>query len=79
MSISKKLESLTPREQAILDELIQGKTNQEISDTLGITLRTVEEHMRRIFLKTGARSRLSLVVDIYESLINGKLRKGRTK
>jgi DNA-binding NarL/FixJ family response regulator len=79
MSIAKKLESLTPREQSILDELIQGKTNQEISDTLGITLRTVEEHMRRIFLKTGARSRLSLVVDIYESLINGKLRKGRAK
>jgi DNA-binding CsgD family transcriptional regulator len=69
----KSLDQLTPRERAVLDELLQGKSNREIAVSLGITTQTAEVHMRSILQKTGAPSRLALVVDVYESLINGKL------
>ena len=76
MSI-KSLDQLTPRERAVLDELIQGKSNREIAAALGITTETTQVHMRSILQKTGHPSRLSLVVDVYESLINGKLHRKR--
>jgi len=72
------LDQLTAREREVLDELIQGKTNREIAKSLSITLSTTNVHMRSIMKKTGHRSRLSLVVNVYESLVNGKLAKKRS-
>jgi len=72
------LDQLTEREREVLDELIQGKTNREIAKALSITLSTTNVHMRSIMKKTGHRSRLALVVNVYESLVNGKLTKKKT-
>lgn len=58
--------SLTPREREIVEQLCQGKTNQQIADSLFISLQTVKDHTHRIYSKIGIHSRLKLV-----QLING--------
>jgi DNA-binding CsgD family transcriptional regulator len=35
-------------------------TNQEISDSLFISVQTVKDHIYRIFLKTGVKNRVQL-------------------
>ena len=57
---------ITKREQEIIDELCLGKTNQQIADTLFISLQTVKDHTHRIYSKIGVNSRMKLV-----SLVNG--------
>ena len=48
---------LTAREQDVLDHLDMGLSNQEIADRLGITVRTVKNHVHNILEKVGARRR----------------------
>jgi DNA-binding NarL/FixJ family response regulator len=45
------LSELTPREQEVLTELAQGKSNAAIADSLFLTKRTVEKHINSIFFK----------------------------
>jgi DNA-binding NarL/FixJ family response regulator len=52
--------SLTERERAVLELLAGGETDQDISDILGISIRTVRSHLDRIRDKTGARRRAEL-------------------
>ena len=47
------LARLTPREQQILAEIAQGKSNAAIADSLVLTKRAVEKHINSIFLKLG--------------------------
>lgn len=47
------LRALSQREKAILDELVQGKTDAQIAETLGISLPTVRTHLRHIMRKLG--------------------------
>jgi DNA-binding NarL/FixJ family response regulator len=49
---------LTPREQAVLGELACGKTNSEISRSLGIAETTVKTHLKNIMIKLHVRNRL---------------------
>jgi DNA-binding CsgD family transcriptional regulator/tetratricopeptide (TPR) repeat protein len=48
---------LTTREQEILDLLSQGQSNEEISASLFISIRTVEHHVSAILGKLGATTR----------------------
>ena len=48
---------LTRREQEIVMEIAQNKTNREIADALGIGERTVETHVSNILSKLGLASR----------------------
>lgn len=48
---------LSPREQEVFAQLIQGKDNQEIADHLCISERTVRFHLGNIYDKLGVRSR----------------------
>lgn len=52
---------ISPREAEISLEISTGKTNQEIADSLFITLQTVKDHAHNIFLKTEVKSRIQLV------------------
>ena len=52
---------ISPRETEIILELCQGRANREIADKLFITLQTVKDHLYRIFIKTGVKSRVQLV------------------
>jgi len=53
-------ESLTGREQTILLELAQGKSNKEVAITLNISVRTVETHRKNIKRKLGISSTAGL-------------------
>jgi DNA-binding CsgD family transcriptional regulator len=51
---------LSPREGEIARLLLGGASSKEIAASLGISPKTAENHVYRIFRKTGARSRLQL-------------------
>ena len=53
---------LTSRESEVLKRLGEGLTNGEIARALGISRKTVEAHVQRLFLKMGATSRTQVVV-----------------
>ncbi|MEM8592709.1 MAG: response regulator transcription factor [Pseudomonadota bacterium] len=53
-------EPLTSREQTILLELAQGKSNKEVARALGISVRTVETHRKNIKRKLGISSTAGL-------------------
>jgi DNA-binding NarL/FixJ family response regulator len=46
---------VTPRDQQVLDLLVQGCSNQEIAGQLSISPRTVKQHLRTLFLRAGIR------------------------
>ena len=50
---------LTMRETEILGWVVQGKTNSEIGAILGISSRTVQKHLERIYRKIGVENRHS--------------------
>jgi DNA-binding CsgD family transcriptional regulator len=51
---------ISKRETEIIQLICKGKSNQEISDSLYISLQTVKDHVHRIFLKTGVKNRVQL-------------------
>ncbi|MDA3891478.1 MAG: helix-turn-helix transcriptional regulator [Salinivirgaceae bacterium] len=51
---------ITPREKEIIIEICKGKTNQQIADSLFITLQTVKDHTHNIFQKTDVKNRVQL-------------------
>lgn len=53
---------LTPRESDVLAELVLGKSNREIADTLFISERTVKKHLASLFQKTGSASRTAVAL-----------------
>jgi NarL family two-component system response regulator LiaR len=55
-------EELTPRELEILKLIAQGRTNQEISDQLFITVKTVKTHITQILSKLGVEDRTQAAV-----------------
>lgn len=52
---------ITPREQQVIEQICLGKTNQQIANTLFISLQTVKDHTHRIYTKVGINSRMKLV------------------
>jgi DNA-binding NarL/FixJ family response regulator len=54
--------SFTRRERQILVQLVQGRTNEEIAEQLGIKRSTVKIHMYHLMAKTGKRNRTELAV-----------------
>jgi DNA-binding CsgD family transcriptional regulator/tetratricopeptide (TPR) repeat protein len=54
---------LTPREQEILRLLAKGNSNEEISGSLFISVRTVENHVSAILAKLGTDSRKGAAVE----------------
>lgn len=58
------LESLTQREQEILNLLNQGFLYKEIADRLGISIGTVRTHISRIYDKLHVRSRAEAMIKL---------------
>lgn len=52
---------LSAREEQIVGMVCQGMSNRDMATALFVSVKTVESHLTRIFRKTGARSRVSLV------------------
>lgn len=55
-----KEHEISKRECEVVRLICRGLSNQEISDTLFISLQTVKDHIHRIFIKTGVRNRVQL-------------------
>jgi len=51
---------ISKRESEIIELICMGKSNQDISDSLFISLQTVKDHIHRIYLKTGVKNRVQL-------------------
>jgi DNA-binding CsgD family transcriptional regulator len=51
---------ISKRESEIVQLICKGKSNQDISESLFISLQTVKDHIHRIFLKTGVKNRVQL-------------------
>jgi DNA-binding CsgD family transcriptional regulator len=60
------LERLTGREREVLRWLAGGKTDRDIADILGISPRTVNKHLQRIYEKLGVETRTAAVVRALE-------------
>ena len=56
------LTRLTRREREVLDQLVHGRSNRQIATSLGISERTVKNHLRNMFTKLGVTDRTSAVV-----------------
>ncbi|MCB0036172.1 MAG: response regulator transcription factor [Anaerolineales bacterium] len=56
-SIQAELEALTPRQREALELIADGKSNQEISDSLDIEIGTVKNHVHNILKKLDVNSR----------------------
>jgi DNA-binding NarL/FixJ family response regulator len=60
--------AVTPAERLVADCLLDGCSNYEIGHQLGISHRTVKQHLRRLFMKYGIRDgvkRIKLAVTLY--------------
>ncbi|MNL36707.1 Transcriptional regulatory protein FixJ [compost metagenome] len=53
--------TLTRREKQVLNLIVQGQTNKEIGQRIGISYRTVEVYRHSLLSKTGARNTAELV------------------
>jgi len=60
-NILSRIESLTPREQEVMEMVVDGKANKVIAIDLGLSQRTVEIHRARVMQKMGADSVSQLV------------------
>jgi len=60
-SSARELESLTTREQEVLEFLAKGFLYKEIADAMGISYDTVHTHIRKIYEKLHVRSRTEAV------------------
>lgn len=57
-------DDFTSREQDIIKHLIQGKTNQEISDILYLSLGTVKNYMSTIYSKLDVTDRSNAIIQL---------------
>lgn len=58
--------ALTPSERRVAELAAQGQTNRDIAQTLFVTEKTVETHLRHVYDKLGVRSRHKLAALIAE-------------
>jgi DNA-binding NarL/FixJ family response regulator len=66
-----RLASLTMREQEVCQLVARGHSNKVIANRLGITERTVKEHLSHSFAKLNVKDRMQIML-----LVNGKLGEG---
>jgi DNA-binding CsgD family transcriptional regulator len=58
--------SLSARENEVAQAVTSGMTNKEVGAVLGISVRTVENHLRSIFAKLGIKTRICLAARLRE-------------
>jgi DNA-binding NarL/FixJ family response regulator len=61
------LNELTPRERAVLEGIAEGMDNTEIAASLGLSEKTVRNHITRLFDKIGVEHRYQAIVRAREA------------
>jgi DNA-binding NarL/FixJ family response regulator len=57
----------TDRQLTVVQHLLNGWTNKEIANEMGIAEQAVKEHMKRIMEKTGVATRTGLIIKVLQS------------
>lgn len=65
------LSMLTAREKEVARQASKGSSNRQIAEALGITERTVKEHMGSVFRKLGVRDRMQLMLLVTGQRVTG--------
>jgi len=52
-----RTDGLTAREVEILQLVANGLTNRQLADQLGVSIRTVDAHLRSVYAKLNVKSR----------------------
>jgi DNA-binding NarL/FixJ family response regulator len=55
---------LSPQLCRIVEHVVRGNSNQEISESLGLSEGTVKDYLRRICQKTNTRNRVQLIAHV---------------
>ena len=64
-------EKMTPREQEVLKLLMDGGSNRQIAQSMGIDEVTVKAHLGRMLRKTGSTNRIELTLKAMEERVSG--------
>src|SRR5258705_3398109 len=59
-----QVNQLSEREKEVVQLLLQGKSNKLIALSLGISIRTVEFHLKNVYAKFQVSSRMELVLKL---------------
>jgi DNA-binding NarL/FixJ family response regulator len=63
--------NFTSREKQVLEMLLEGRSNKEIANPLGIEERTVKAHVAKLMRKAGVKNRIALCVQaVHHSLVS---------
>jgi DNA-binding NarL/FixJ family response regulator len=66
------LEGLTTRERAVMDVLVQGLSTDAMSERLGMTEKTLRNHLSTIYSKLGVENRSQAIVLARDKGLGGK-------
>jgi DNA-binding CsgD family transcriptional regulator len=61
---------LSQREKETLEWLVQGLTTKEIADQLGLSIHTVDTHLRNIYRKLHVHSRTGAVAKVMQAKLH---------
>ena len=59
------VENITPRETEVLELILRGFSNAEITAELGISINTLKTHIRNLYSKAGVSSRAELILKMH--------------
>lgn len=62
-----RLQSLTPRQRTVLEELMSGASSSEIATRLNITPQTTRKHIQMLFRRLGVHSRVEAIAYVLRS------------
>ena len=65
-STSGQIEQLTPRELAVLTQIIEGQTNRQIAQHFSLSISTIKLHVEHILAKLGVTDRTQAAVRAVE-------------
>ena len=63
--------SLTAREADVAELIAQGRSNREISESLGVSLATTKRHLNTIMIKWDCANRTQVAVEAIQRLTSG--------